>query len=253
MSVNRANMQRHKIYMKYKEVVAKLKIGIIGAVPIEVELLLSKMNIQQKVIIADIPFFTGMIKQIPVVVCISKIGTVNAALASTLLIENFNVESIVFNGAAGALVTDVNFGDVIVSSGTQFWNVNYTAIDVPISQYPDLRISVYKANKRLIHLAKNSQEQVDFCIEIGKVLTANTFVADVELRDKLRMKFNGLCVETEGAAVGQVTSLNKIPYIVFRGISDFSNKNSPKDINIFGKLAADNAQKVTLNVLAQLC
>lgn len=231
--------------------IKRMIIGIIGSDLSEVSLLLSKTKIKKKITISDIPFFIGILEGIPVVICISKQGTVNAGLASCLLIQKFKASKIIFNGAGGSLVEDLNFRDVVISSGCLFWNVNYTPIGVPISQYPSLKLSVYKANKKLIKLAENVKN-IDFNTHIGKILTSNVFLANTKLRDKLRIKFNGLCAETEGAAVGQIAFLNHIPYVVYRGISDFSNENSPEDIEKFGVLASQNAQKVTLGVLSQL-
>ena len=59
-------------------------------------------------------FLTGTICGKPVVVLESGIGMVNAAMATQLVLDRFNVQSIVFSGIGGGINPDLSLGDVIV-------------------------------------------------------------------------------------------------------------------------------------------
>ncbi len=67
----------------------------------------------------------------------------------------------------------------------------------------------------------------------GRVLTGDAFISTKEKREELVKEFNGYCCEMEGAAIAQVASLNKIPFVVVRVISDLPSGKGPDDYNNF--------------------
>ena len=60
-------------------------------------------------------------------------------------------------------------------------------------------------------------------------MTADLGVDSNKLKEELREEFGGLCVEMEGAAVGQVAMLNQVPYLVIRSMSDKADSNLTDD------------------------
>ena len=52
----------------------------------------------------------------------------------------------------------------------------------------------------------------------------------------------------EGAAIAQVCTLNKIPFLVIRSISDKLNGNNQIDYNEFAKLAAERVSNFVLEI-----
>lgn len=75
-------------------------------------------------------------------------------------------------------------------------------------------------------------------VKIGIIGTADKFLTDLEEAEEIRRLFNADCVEMEGAAIAQVCYLNKIPFLVIRGISDIMNKNNKIDFNEFLELSS---------------
>lgn len=61
-----------------------------------------------------ITFATGSIEGKPVVLFLTGVSMVNAAMTSQLAIDHFNIESIVFSGIAGGVDPSRHIGDVIV-------------------------------------------------------------------------------------------------------------------------------------------
>jgi adenosylhomocysteine nucleosidase len=61
-------------------------------------------------------FLTGTIEDKPVLLFLSGISMVNAALTSQLAIDHFNVSRIVFSGIAGGADSERSIGDVVVPS-----------------------------------------------------------------------------------------------------------------------------------------
>lgn len=75
-------------------------IGIVGAMDVEVEALLPKIQNQQIKKVANHTFYIGELEGKSVVVTQSGVGKVNAAMTTTLLIESFGVNQLIFTGIA---------------------------------------------------------------------------------------------------------------------------------------------------------
>jgi adenosylhomocysteine nucleosidase len=56
----------------------------------------------------------------------------------------------------------------------------------------------------------------------------------------------------EGASIAQVCFLNKIPFLVFRSISDTPNGNNNIDFNEYLKLASKNCATFILELIKTL-
>jgi adenosylhomocysteine nucleosidase len=67
-------------------------------------------------VIGRTTFLTGTIEGKPVLLFLSGISMVNAALTSQLAVDRFNVSRIVFSGIAGGVNSERSIGDVVVPS-----------------------------------------------------------------------------------------------------------------------------------------
>lgn len=79
------------------------KIGIIGAMELEVETLKSKMNVVKTTKKANMEFFEGTLNGVEVVIVRSGIGKVNAGICTQILADLFDVTHIINTGIAGSL------------------------------------------------------------------------------------------------------------------------------------------------------
>lgn len=92
------------------------KIGIIGAMELEVEELKSQMEevcVKEK---ASMEFYQGTLNGKEVVVVRSGIGKVNAAVCTQILVDDFQAEAVINTGIAGSLKAEINIGDIVVST-----------------------------------------------------------------------------------------------------------------------------------------
>ena len=226
-------------------------IGLIGALDEEIALFLKKMKVEAVQVHAGIHFFKGRLTGKRVVVCKSGVGKVNAALATQILIDLFHVDAIIFSGVAGALRPDVNIFDIVISTKTQQYDVDFTAIGFPPGDIPFLETSVFEADPRLVLLAERASAGMQIKVFKGKILTGDRFVASKKLVSLLQRNFGGLCVEAEGAATGQVCFRNKISFVVIRGISDRADMAAPTDFGCSVKKAAFRAQALVWAMLKQ--
>ena len=83
----------------------------------------------------------------------------------------------------------------------------------------------------------------DFKAITGLIATGDIFVQDISVKDKIKQEFDADCTEMEGAAIAQVCTLDKIPFIVIRSISDKPNGNNSIDFEKFLELACERYSK----------
>ena len=79
-------------------------IGIMGAMPDEVDQLCAKLEQVTKETYAGVEYHQGMLNGRQVVVCCAGMGKANAASTVQVLITKYGAEKIIFSGIAGNMV-----------------------------------------------------------------------------------------------------------------------------------------------------
>jgi adenosylhomocysteine nucleosidase len=91
------------------------RVAIISAFPAELALLENRVVDPHKQTINGVEFTTGTLRGKPVVLFLSGISMVNAAMNTQLALDRFKVTHIVFSGIAGGVNPDLKIGDVVVA------------------------------------------------------------------------------------------------------------------------------------------
>jgi len=176
------------------------------------------------------------------------VGKVNAAMATQLLIDEFNVGAVLCTGSAGALHDEFCIGDVVVAEECIQHDLRVDFLDIPPGQIPFTDLRIFEAAPALVEEA-HTVDHPDGAIYRGRVLTGDTFVQNETVRRSLHEEFGGDCVDMEGAAVGQVCRLNSIPFLVVRAISDRADGRSDVDFQAFLPKAARTSAHIVLHLL----
>ena len=92
-----------------------VKVGIIGAMELEVEALKSRMDATNITTKAGMEFHEGILNSVNVVIVKCGIGKVNAALCVQILADIFRVSHIINTGVAGSLNAELDIGDILIS------------------------------------------------------------------------------------------------------------------------------------------
>ena len=92
------------------------KVGIIGAMELEVAELKSKMQVKNVVEKAGMKFHEGVLNGKDVVIVQCGIGKVNAGICVQILADVFGVDAVINTGVAGSLRAEINIGDIVVST-----------------------------------------------------------------------------------------------------------------------------------------
>lgn len=230
------------------------KIGIIGAMNEEIVELKSLIEGLEEEKIGNLIFFKGKIKNKDIILVECGIGKVNAGICATLLCTHFKVDKVLFTGVAGGLNPELNIGDIVIGEELLQWDFDCTAFGYELGQIPRMDSYKFLSDKNLIKLAcevaiENFGEDR---VKIGKIISADYFVASAEKINWLREKFMGDCTEMEGASVAQVCHIFKVPFLIIRALSDKANSDAKMDFPEFVKLAAKNSKLIVENMLEKI-
>lgn len=203
------------------------KIGIIFAMKEELDEFLKIVEYKNERKIFDLIFHECTLNNKELVLVESGVGKVNAARATQMLIDNYDL-SYVFNvGVAGSVSDDVNVLDIVVSDKLVQHDFDITPFDHEKGYIPNVGVYVESSNE-LLNICTNVN--VDTKIHTGVIASGDIFCQDEVMSKKIANKFNALCVEMEGASIAQVCYLCNIPFMVIRSISDSPNANEDNKI-----------------------
>lgn len=222
------------------------KIGIIGAMDEEVAILKEKMEHVTEKTKASMTFYEGILWGVPSVVVVSGIGKVNMAVCAQILVDDYQVTEMINTGVAGSLDAKIDIGDIVLSECAQQHDMDVSALGDPVGCIPRMETSIFKADEKLVAMAKQACEiaNPDIRCYIGKVVSGDQFIASSEKKNFLVDTFGGMCAEMEGAAMAHVAYLNAIPFLVIRAISDKADDSGHMDYAEFAKLAIARSVKL---------
>lgn len=228
-------------------------IAVIAAMQEELDAVKSKAENVAKLTLHNETIYTCRLNGVDCVLALSGIGKVNAARLTQLLVDNFKVAALINVGSAGALKQEHNIGDIIISDACVQADFDLTAFGREIGFIPNLGRYIY-ADKRLVETVKATAQELSFDVGIktGVVATRDRFESKREEKLKTGRQFNAECIEMEGAAVAQVCSLSRIPFVVIRSISDIVNDSSVVDFEEFLPLAAKKCSDLLFNVINKI-
>ena len=227
------------------------KIGIIGAMDVEVASLKDQMRITARTTYAGMEFCDGLLGQTPVVIVKCGICKVNAALCVQLLVDKFQVTHVINTGVAGSLYNQINIGDIVVSVSAQYHDVDATIFGYQLGEIPQQGIVAFPADDSLRKCAVQAVQEAAPEINVfeGKILSGDQFISSHAKKEQLMKDFDGMCCEMEGAAIAQASYANHIPFVIIRAISDKADESVAESYDVFeGKAAVHCARIVAYMV-----
>jgi adenosylhomocysteine nucleosidase len=220
-----------------------MKFGILGAMPHEVALMARTMSARRSVEVAMRTFFEGTWAGQEVVLVLSRVGKVSAAITT-----------LVFTGVAGAIDPDLRIGDIVIAE-------SLVQHDMDASPLPAFKRFEIPLLGKIFFETGLCNEACDAAIRYtqgeflhdvtpekraafgmdrprvfrGLVASGDQFLADPRKAAELREALPGLlCTEMEGAAVAQVChEMGGIPNAIIRVISDQSDHSAAVDFMRF--------------------
>lgn len=231
-----------------------VKVGIIGAMELEVEALKSRMDAANITTKAGMEFHEGTLNGVNVVIVKCGIGKVNAALCVQILADIFRVSHIINTGVAGSLNAELDIGDILISKDALHHDMDVTIFGYQPGEVPQLGLREFPADERLAALAKESCEKVNPGINaiIGRVVSGDQFISDKDTKNRLISLYQGDCAEMEGASIAHGAYLNKIPFVIIRAISDKADDTSEMEYPVFERAAAKHSARLVEDMIQKI-
>ena len=216
------------------------KYGIIAAMQEEMQEIKKIMTETEERKIYELTFTKGKINNTEVVLVEARVGKVNAARTTQILINNFDIEAIINVGSAASANDELDIGDIVIGKKLVQHDFDITAFGHPkgfisnVGQYVE---SDSKLIEKMEQTIVDLQDK-EFKIKIGTIASGDIFCTEIKMKEKIRNKFEADAIEMEGAAIAPVCKLDNVPFIVIRSISDNPNGNNNITFDQFLEKAA---------------
>ncbi len=223
-----------------------MKLGIIGAMDVEVAILKEHMTEKSIEKIGKMEFCQGKLDGVDVVVVQCGVGKVHAAMCAQSLCDRYAVTHIVNTGVAGSLDAELDIGDMVVSEDAMYHDFDCSYVGYPAGKVPGQDVIAFPADEQMVKLAFAFSDALKpGHTKIGRVASGDQFVCSTQQKEKIVALTGAKCTEMEGAAIAQVAYSNGVPFVILRAISDKADHSAEMDYPTFEKMAAEQCAAVT--------
>ena len=224
-------------------------IGIIGAMEIEVNDLVSRLENRENHIVSGITFYTGSLLGKKVAIAKCGIGKVFAAMCAEIMILKFEPKLLVNTGVGGALAGGLNTGDIVIADKLCQHDMDTSPIGDPVGLVSGINKIWFETDVRARDILLSSANAMGLSATVGSIATGDRFVATKELKNQIVASFGASACEMEGGSIAQVAFVNGTPFIVVRAISDSADGEASMDYPTFLGIAAKNSTNLTLSLV----
>ncbi len=230
------------------------KIGIIGAMELEVEALKAEMSVKRIVEKVSMKFYEGTLNQAEVVIVQCGIGKVNAGICVQILADCFAVTHIINTGVAGSLSAELDIGDLVIGTEAVYHDMDVTSLGYEIGQVPGMDVRFFPADTAMVEAARVSCREAvcDITVRTGKIASGDQFISSKEAKEHIITAVGGYCTEMEGAAIAHAAYLNRIPFVIIRAISDKADDSAHMDYPYFEKAAAAHCSALVRDFVTKI-
>ncbi len=248
-----------------------MKIGIIGAVRQEVELLFAALSESGDPVrstrLGSLEFREGTLDGCRVVIVCCGVGKVNAAICAQSLIAQFGAEAVINTGSAGGLDPRLSVLDMVVSTDAVQHDVDATYFGYAPGQVPGSDSPFYAADPILRKIALSAFARVTTSnaasagtsvgaprlpamIE-GRIASGDVFVSSDAARARILSAFAPACVEMEGAAIAQACAAHGVPFVILRSVSGLAGNDAGLSYDDFSEKASHSSARVVREMLSE--
>ena len=233
-----------------------MRIGIIGAMDVEVEHLKSELSDASAQRVAGQDFCSGRLGEKDVVVVKCGVGKVNAGICAQVLADHFGCTHLINTGIAGSLDPErLDIGDLVVSIDCVQHDFEVEELGYESGLIPGRERVEFVADEALREaaLAAAAEAAPEVHVLAGRVASGDQFVCREQTRRRIVDAFGALCCEMEGAAIAQAAEANGVPFVVVRAISDKpGTEGQAMDYATFERASAERCAKIVEHMVAAL-
>ncbi len=229
-----------------------MKIGILVAMDEEIKRLTEEISSGEVYEIANQTFYDGKLSDHHVTVVRSGIGKVNATIATTLLIQVFEVDVVINTGSAGGIGEGLSIGDLVIASSLTYHDVDNRGFGYTYGQIPQMAAQ-YTADEKICQLLDEAATEIDWHVQKGLIVTGDSFISSAEKIAEIKDHFpEALVTEMEGAAVAQTCAQFDKPFAVVRAVSDTADEEATVNFDEFVLLAGKRSAELVMLFIENL-
>ena len=230
-----------------------MRIGIIGAMDIEINALLSMMEDIDEQVISGICFHSGKIHGVCVVAAVAGVGKVNAAVCAQTMILKYAPDCLINVGVAGGLAKGLRVGDIVVAGSVVEHDMDTSPLGDEKGYITGLDRVYMECDERISGIMYEcAKKNPGINVIKGIIASGDQFIASDEARSRIINEFNAAAAEMEGASVGHVCAMNNVPFAVLRAMSDTADNDAPVSFPEFAKRAAAVSVGIIEDMLKEL-
>lgn len=151
----------------------------------------------------------------------SGVGKVMSAMVTQHLIDAWRPKAVLFTGLAGSLQPHIDIGDTLLAVDLVQHDLDSAGLRLPRGQVPYSDYRFLEPHPELLALA-GEFVPARGSLHKGRICTGDQFITHREMASHayLTEELAGDGVEMEGASVALVCTVNRVPFLIARTISD---------------------------------
>lgn len=228
---------------------------IIGAMVEEVEEFLAHAKVSRVVDRGAFHVHEAVLCDKPVAIIKCGVGKVFAAMITQHVIDAYSPAAVISTGVAGGLSPALGIGDVVVSRDCIHHDLDTRALGFLRGHIPYTDLRFFAGDETLVRLATGADlGDRAHRVVAGRIVTGDQFIhgdratTHAYLTDEL----HGDAVDMETAAIAQVCTVNKAPFVSVRTLSDLADGSADVDYMKFLPEVARNSFHIVKAVLEGL-
>jgi len=167
------------------------------------------------------------------------LGKAQFALQTQHLIDMGSWRLVICAGAAGALDSRLNIGDVVIATETVEHDI-YNRIGPPL-------LPRFPTSSALLEYCRQVvKNQPDYRVHYGPIASGDEDVVDGQRRTAIQQLTGALAVAWEGAGGARASQFSGIPFVEIRGLTDGADEQATNDYRVNLKSAMSNVAQVVL-------
>ena len=226
-----------------------MKIGIIGAMDVEVEALRGQVEGTRTEVVSGMRFDEGRLLGHDLVVAEAGVGKVAAAMCAQTMVLRSHPDLMINTGVAGGIGKGLQVLDVVLATAVVQHDMDPSPLGDPVGFLPAIEKIEMPCDEALCESLQAAAARAGIAVKRGLVATGDQFIASKEQIARIHAHFDALAAEMEGGAIGQVCTANGVPFAVLRAISDGGNEEAKMSYPKFVDLASQRSLAILMEFL----
>ena len=227
-----------------------MKVGIVAAMKPEMEEILNEMDELESVKIFGSEFHRGYIGNVEVILTECGMGKVNAAIATTIMIREFECSFIINTGIAGG-TKPLKHRDIVIAESLTYHDVDATIFGYKYGQVPGMPAEYPVAVENIV-MVKSVLNKLGIEYKTAKIYSGDQFISSMDAFKNLDNTV-GIATEMEGTGVAQTCVRAGVDFVVLRYISDVvGEENQEEEYFQFENDMAHESATICIKLLQNL-